>query len=331
MITNSLTRRAALGLLTTATVAPLLGACATTPAAESGSDSVTGGADYPRTVTTDGGPVTIKSEVAALVALSSDIADVALALVEPSRLAAVPRTTTQPAHSHFATQAQQVPHIVEVQGVGDPEKVLSYGPDLVALTTRHERESDARAQLEHAGVPMVAITNSWDTPEVFVENVRLLGTVLGAEDVAAELIADHQRRWQAVVTAAPTTPTPEQPVVGIVRTIADNLYVTGPGSIGAAVLQAVGVRNLADEAGLSKTSRLEVEPLVKARPDVLVLVDSTGTGRQQYAQWLASPGVAQLPAVRDDKLIMITSGDLASGTGGIVALEKIAAALEGWR
>ena len=331
MISNMLSRRAALGVLTTATVAPLLGACSTTSTAGAGAAPEKDSAGYPRTITTDAGPITIESEVASLVALSSDIADVALALIEPSRLAAVPRTTTEPAHSHFASEARQVPHIVEVQGVGDPEKVLSYAPDLVALTTRHERESDARAQLEHAGVPMVAITNSWDTPEVFAGNVRLLGAALGAETAAAELVVDHRRRWDAVAKAAPSTPAERQPVVGIVRTIADNLYVTGPGSIGAAVLQAAGVRNLAERAGLAKTSRLEVEPLVKARPDVLALVDSTGTGRKQYAQWLASPGVAQLPAVRDDKLIMISSGDIASGTGGIVALEKIATALDGWR
>lgn len=300
-------------------------------AAPGGADPVDAADGYPRTIDTADGPLTLTQQASAVACLSSDVADVMLALVGPERMQVVPRTCTQPFHSVHAEAARTVEHVIEVTGVSDPEQILGFAPDLVMLTTRHERESDARAQLGEAGVPMLSITNDWDSPEVFAENVTLLGEVLGAEDAATALVADHRRRWDAVAEPVADRPDSERPVVGMIRTLGDNLWMTGPGTIGDTAVTAAGARTLAGELGLDKGIKLDVEQLVKVDPDGLVLIDTTGQGKDQYADLLALPGVAELTAVREDHLVVVTSGELASGTGGIIALEKIAAALPEWQ
>ncbi|OYN85314.1 ABC transporter substrate-binding protein [Parenemella sanctibonifatiensis] len=325
-------RRRVLWLASGAGALALTG-CTSAPVedADAAGDPALAGGGYPRTIATEDGPVTLSEPVQAVAALSPDVADVMLALVGPERMVAVPETTTKPQHSLHADLAGQVPHVVATQGVGDPEQILGYGPDLVMLTTRHDREADARAQLAQAGVPLLSITNDWDSPEVFAANVTLIGEVLGAEAEAAALVEDHRSRWQAVLAEVPDQPAEQRPVVGMIRTLGQNLWLTGPGTIGHTAIIAAGARPLVEELGLDSGVRMEVEHLVNADPDGLVLVDTTGRGRDQYAEMLASPGIAELSAVRADHIAVVTSGELASGTGGIEAFETIAAAVKGWK
>lgn len=294
---------------------------------QAGTADPTGGSsagEWPRTIDFDGGSVTLPAPPQRVVALSSDVADVALQLVGPERIAAVPKLNKNPSQSTQAEVAAQVKgELVSATGA-DPEAVLNFDPDLVLVTTRHDAESDAFAILEQAGVPILAITNTWADPEMYTENIRLIGRALGSEARGEELITDYQRRWQAVADAPAGVGDDQRPLAGQLRVLGDSIYLSGPGSINHAVLGAAGARQVSDVLGMEKSQPATTEQLISAAPSHLVVLDSTGKGRSQYDTLFDSPGMAVVPAVAEDQILVLPSAAMSSGSGGIAALEAIA-------
>lgn len=300
--------------------------CAGTGAAPpaAGGGGAAGASDWPRTIDYPGGSVTLTAAPQRVVALSSDVADVALQLVEPTRIAAVPTLNTNPHQSLRSAAASQVAGRLASATGADPESVLSFDPDLVLVTTRHDAESDAFAILEQAGVPILAITNTWSDPAMYAGNVRLIGRALGAEEPAEKLITDYHARWQRVADVTAGLADDQRPLAGQLRVIGDSIYLSGPGSINQAVLGAAGTRQVSDVLGLQKSQPAATEQLISAAPTHLVVLDSTGKGRGQYDTLFGSPGMAAVPAVAEGKILVLPAAAMSSGSGGIDALEAIA-------
>lgn len=281
-------------------------------------------AGWPRTIDYPGGSVTLAASPNRVVAMSSDVADVALQLIGPERIAAVPKLNTNPNQSTQADLAGQVDGMLVSATGADPEVVLNFEPDLVLVTTRHDAESDAFSILEQAGVPILAITNKWADAETYVENVTLIARALGAEDQAATLIKDYQSRWQAVADATAGLSDDQRPLAAQLRVLGDKIYLSGPGSINHAVLGAAGARQVSDVLGMKKSQPATTEQLITAEPSDLVVLDSTGKGRGQYDVLFGSPGMAVVPAVADDRILVLPAAAMSSGSGGLGALEAIA-------
>lgn len=279
---------------------------------------------WPRTIDYPGGSVTLPAAPRRVVALSSDVADVALRLIEPARIAAVPTLNANPNQSLQSAAAAQVAGKLASATGADPESVLSFDPDLVLVTTRHDAESDAFSILEQAGVPILAIDNTWSDPAMFHDNVRLIGRALGAEAAAEQLITDHRSRWQRVADATAGLSDDQRPLAGQLRVIGDTIYLSGPGSINQAVLGAAGARQVSDVLGLKKSQPAATEQLISAAPSHLVVLDSTGKGRSQYDSLFGSPGMAAVPAVADERILVLPAAAMSSGSGGIEGLEAIA-------
>ena len=193
-------------------------ACSSTASAEPAPvpTTQTAGA-FPRTIVVDGADMTIAEQPQRVLAISSDVADVALQLIGPERMIAVP----QYIHSEFtSTQSKlavQVENALSSSTGADPEQFLALDPDLVLVTTRHTSEEDAFSMLEQAGIPTVAVHNGWDSPDLYRENVRLLGDVLGAEDEAQQLIEQFDARTQAVTDAVASLSDEEKPLTIVLR------------------------------------------------------------------------------------------------------------------
>lgn len=315
----------ALTAATAACQAPVQPA-ASASAAGSPATSATPAATWPRTVALDERTVTIPAAPKRIVALSPDVADVVMALTGSERLTAVPELTKRAEHSVNATTAAQVPNFLGTDAGKDPEKLIALNPDLIMLTTRHEAESDALKQLKNAGVPVLAVTNDWDTPERWAANVKAIAQALGEEAKGDKLVTDYQARWaKAAESAAKHT---NKPTIAMIRILGPNTWLNGPGTIGHTVLGAAGGASASDKLGLKAGAKLDVEQLVKVDPDWIVVVDSSGKGTEQYKSILTNPALASVKAIGANHVVVVTSADLSSGTGGIGAFEKLTAALD---
>lgn len=115
-----------------------------------------------------------------------------LALAEPEQIAALSHLARDPAFSAVAEEAKRFPQLAVG---GDAESVLRFAPTLV-LFANYSR-AELVVQVQRAGVH-VLIFDRYDTLDDAYANLRRLAHELGAEARAERLIADCQRRMDAL-------------------------------------------------------------------------------------------------------------------------------------
>ncbi|WP_043629030.1 ABC transporter substrate-binding protein [Nonomuraea candida] len=304
----------------------LLTACAQEPAAAPAAQPA-GAASYPRTVQVPGKParqVTIPARPERIAALSADAAEAALELAGPERLIAVPASAANASLSshagEMATVATQLPPGTDP----DPEQIISLEPDLILVTTRHGGERDAQATLAQAGIPMITIGNNWGTLEEVKQNLTLLGTALGAESRAGELIAELDRRAAGV--AEKLGDPARRPSVAILSNQAGRPFINAADVLTSDLVRRAGGDLVADRIGLRATAPVSAEQLIAAGPDAILLIDVTGKGRASFASVMSDPAVAALAAVREGRVKLLPAR-ISYGTGGVRiadGLEEIA-------
>ena len=82
-------------------------------------------AQWPRTVTVGDHDVTVQSQPKRIVALSTEVADLALELVGPERVVAVTKNALDESSGNQVELARQVPNAIANSTKPDPEQILS--------------------------------------------------------------------------------------------------------------------------------------------------------------------------------------------------------------
>lgn len=319
-----------------AVTAALLALTACASDAEDGADGDTAadeaGGAFPRTVEVPGsaaGEVEIEAEPQRVAALSADAAGAVADLVGADRLVAVPANSQAPHVTRNADDLAGVEHTLPPGADADPEQVLSWDPDLVVVTARHDSEDDAEELLTQADLPVLAIHNGWASLDALSENITLLGEALGAEDRAEELTAEIADRSNAVATAA-GEPDDDAPRVLVLSNQADQPFVNADSVVTADLLHRAGAVNAAGEAGVEQTRPVDPEQVVAMDPDAVLLVDVAGTGEEDFADLLDAPAVAALDAVEEEHVRVMPAAEVyaSAGMGLLDGLENIAEWLE---
>ncbi|WP_016701039.1 ABC transporter substrate-binding protein [Actinoalloteichus spitiensis] len=326
-MTNPVRRGPLLGTVSLAVV--LLAGCASTadePAPAASSAPSGAAASYPRTVGggDQGEQVTIPAEPSRIAALSPDAAEAALALVGAERLVAVPASVTGAHLGNHVEEAVAVSEHLPPGNNPDPELVLSLNPDLVLVTPRHDGEQDALSLLEETGVPVLVLEH-WNDLDEVAGNLSLLGEALGVEDRAESLVADMAARREALREAVDGV---DRPAVLALSNQAGVPFALGPDSFTTGLVELAGGASAAERAGVRRTGPVDPEVVVGAAPDAVVLVDVTGAGRESFDSLLAHPAVADLPAIREDRVLLLPAASaFASGIAhALDGLEELA----GW-
>lgn len=73
-------------------------------------------------------------------------------------------------------------------------------------------------------------------------------------------------------------------------------------------------------AGQFRSGFADPEQIVRADPDAVLLVDMLGAGRDSFTPLLSNPGVSELAAVRDDR-VLVLDGKRAQALGLVTATE----------
>jgi iron complex transport system substrate-binding protein len=210
----------------------------------------------------------------------------------------------------------------KIGGVSDPdvERIVALSPDLVLCTTDGNPRDKVRA-LEEMGIPCFAVAPQ-DLEAVFAA-IERLGVLLGDEERGRAEAAALRRR---ALLARPSSSDVEIPSVLFVVSTTP-VIAAGEGTFMDELVRLAGGRNAAARFS-GRYPRLSVEELVAARPDVIFVAGMAGVERfsPEITRW------KEVPAFRDAAVITL-DGDLVTRPGPrlVTALERVSAALAGWR
>ena len=287
--------RHALIPLALATSAVLLAACgsgssdttaaASTRAAES--DSA-----FPKTITHDMGTTEIPEQPQRIVALDNSLVE-AVVLLDRPLVGGISSYRDQTGFPPYLGDA--VADTVDVGPLETPdlEAIAALEPDLiVSATVRHEALYDELSQI--APVVMVKTTGpQWR------ENITFLGDALGAEDKAAEELAEYKDRARTVggaINAAAGNPT-----VSVVR------FLDGPTRL---MQKQSFIGHILSDAGLARPAAQDVddfaaeigeEGIRQADADHIFVTSFSG-GEPSKERFLRNPLWGQLEAVKAGKV-----------------------------
>ena len=245
-------------------------------------------------------------------------------LVDPERVVAVPDQTD--GFSRLEVDASGWGEVRRFDRYAG-EVVLALEPDLVL--THSWQSPETSALLRGEGVPVIPlpIPETWD--EV-LDTLRLLARLLDAEERAAQVEGELDARVADLARRVPAGTPP--------RVLSYANFGAGGSTAGRTttldiVFGLAGLTNAATEAGIDGYAEIDHERLLTIDPDVIIVDAGEGErGSPPTARYLASqPELADLAALRADRVIVLPSHLFASVSTELVrAAEALQEAL-GWR
>ncbi|MEK8127254.1 ABC transporter substrate-binding protein [Paenibacillus filicis] len=263
---------------------------------------------FPRTIDMEGQAIMIPSKPQRIAALSLDAAEAALELVDPGRMAVVPKSIGDPSLAYRTAEGAQVPGKIAGATSLDPEQILAYQADLLLMTKLHDKEREANELLLKSGIPIISL-ESWSTLHAVMNNIGVIGKSLG-EDDKAKSITDEMRRKQDQVTKAVEGAV--KPTVLVISPLGPGTgpYLIGPSNISYDLVRLAGGNHAADSLGLKRTTKATMEQIIKADPDYLLLVEWQEGKLGDIEEMLQTPGWSTLQAVQHDRVLRMPARKL---------------------
>jgi iron complex transport system substrate-binding protein len=275
---------------------------------------------YPVTVTDDAGTeLTLDAAPERIVSLAPSSTEIVCALEACDRLVGVTDFDDYPA------EVADIDDVV-INAQVDVERVVAAEPDLVIAAGNEITPSAVIAQLVELDLPVLVLyPESLD--EVY-DDIRLVGTLLDAQDGADELIAGMEDRVDAVVEAVADADRPR--TLYEVFYAEGSTYTAGEGSFLASLIDLAGGEPVTGDAqGL-----IGSEDLVASDPQLILLgtasYDPTLADAEAAQTAVAArPGWADLSAVADGRVVPYTDDIVTTRPGPRIVdgLEALARAI----
>lgn len=265
-----------------------------TSAESSSAPSSAAAADFPVTVDTPTGELTIEEQPTRIVSLSPSATETLFAIGAGDQVVAADEFSTYPEEAPTTKLSGFEPNV---------EAIADYSPDLVVAAND---ANDMVAGLEKLGVP-VLISAAPTTIEEGYDGMAALGLATGHPDETADLVAQLRSDIEDALAQAPDTP------VRIYHELDDTYYSASSFGFIGSVYAQLGAENIADAADADKTGypQLTEEAIIKADPELIVITDQVGYTAEDVA---ARPGWDAITAVRNDNIVTVNA-DIASRWG----------------
>ncbi len=227
-----------------------------------------------------------------IISLGGDLTEIIYRLGEEDRLVATDTTSV------FPPAALQTPKVGYVRQLS-AEGVLSMEPDLILVSGPAGPET-AVEQLIASGVRIVQIPEVYSI-EAIREKVRIVSSVLGAEERGEAVIAEIDADWaeaQDIIAA-----TPIDPRVLFFLAVGDGTpRASGTGTAADAVIELIGGENVfSDRQGVKAFS---FEAAVLADPDIILVMEHH-TGPGGLAQVAQNPALSVTRAAQNGHLLTV--------------------------
>jgi iron complex transport system substrate-binding protein len=213
-----------------------------------------------------------------------------------------------------------------VGGLADPnyEQIIALRPDLVVLVSSHR---DAQRELERLGINTLVIPHK--TVGDVHKAVRLIAGRCGAENKAQALLADFEKRTQAVQAAVKGRRRPRV-MICIGRDTGSGelagMYMAGPKGFYDELIELAGGQNAFDET-TAAFPQFSAEGVIQVNPEVIVdltneHIPSEKAAEEVIAQW---DGLRSVDAVKNGRIYLVSGNHaLRPGPRYIRFLEELA-------
>ena len=193
-----------------------------------------------------------------------------LQLADKENIASLSYLAAEPEYSYLSQQVADIP-----LNRGQAEEVLQFKPDLIIGSQFSATMAiNLLKQLDHS-VTMLSFPANLD--EIY-QQIRQVASLLLEPERGEKLIADMQSRITQTLTNIPSAQRNKLAVF-----YSNNGYTYGNNTLRNSFLSTLGLRNLAAEVGISGSGQLNLETLLSAEPDFL-LMDSPHQYTNQLAQ-----------------------------------------------
>ena len=189
-------------------------------------------------------------------------------------------------------------------------------------------------KLARFGIPVYELTESCvrvgrrekPTLDFLYRDLLNLGRIFGVAARAEALVARYRRRIDAVTRKTAGKP---RPVVFLFDSIGRAAGTAGAHSMPTALIEAAGGRNMADDTPGNWT-RISWERVMERDPDAIIMMDfGEGDARSKLDFLAARPGLRDLRAFRQGRILTLGYNELTPGPRNVTAVEKIAEFLHG--
>lgn len=182
----------------------------------------------------------------------------------------------------------------------DLEALLAMSPDLVLLSADQEGQAKLAGSLQAAGIP--AAYFRVDTFADYLSMLKVCTKITGREDLYAQNGAKIQADIQQTLAGAAGKPAPR---VLYLRAYSTGVRAKGMDSVTGAMLKDLGAVNIADEEGTSLLENLQLESILAADPD-FILVTTMGADEGKALEMVRAtleenPAWSSLTAVQEGR------------------------------
>lgn len=268
---------------------------------------------FPRQVTDAvGNVITLTAPPQRIVSQTLATDELLMALVAPSRIAALSYLADDPQYSNIADR-NDLPPLTS----GDPEHILSLQPDLILVASYSRAETLQLLQV--SGAPVFQFSQFQQLSDI-ERNISVLGELVGEEQAAAQL--QHALR-EALANIQAQVPKRETPPTVI--SFSEG-FTAGKATLFDDLLNRLGAVNLAAKHGLQGHLRLNKEVLAVWQPEIILVLTAQAQHSAVRQQLLAHPAIASTPAARqhrihflDNRQVLAVSHYVANGFAALAA------------
>jgi iron complex transport system substrate-binding protein len=227
-----------------------------------------------------------------VIALGSDVTEIAFALGRGDRLVAVDDT------SIFPSAAQALPRLGYYRSLA-PEPLLAQRPTLI-LASPGAGPAAVLRQMERAGVRVVRLPEAYDAPGVAAK-IRRVGAALGAREQAEALA----RQTSAALADTGVRAGQRQPrMLLVLATAPGRVLAAGSGTAGDGFIRLAGGINGFRAEGYKPIS---AEAALAAAPDVILVPSHVADMMGGLEAIARDPVLARTPAARSGRIILVDS------------------------
>ncbi|MEF0942481.1 heme/hemin ABC transporter substrate-binding protein [Rhizobium sp. BR 362] len=234
-----------------------------------------------------------KIDTSRLVSVGGDVTEIIYALGEENRLIARDSTSTYP------EAAAKLPDVGYMRALS-PEGILAVNPTAI-IAVDGSGPPEALAVLRNASVPFETMPQSYDRDGI-LKKIDVVGSLLGVHDkakaledkVAADLdaaIADSEKRPQAE----------RKRVLFILSNQNGKILASGSNTAAEGIIKLAGGINAV--SNFSGYKPLTDEAIIKANPDVILIIDREGPLSMKDDDLLKQPAISLTPAASHKAIV----------------------------
>jgi iron complex transport system substrate-binding protein len=236
--------------------------------------------------------------------------------------------STNPAEVPLPELAEEFKKFPEIKNTN--ENAVATGCDLIIgqVSAFKDTSWGTYEQFANEGINCLTITGtivSDETVEDIYTDIRNLGKIFKVEDRAEALIKRMQDSIAATNAKVKNVKDADKPKVFVYDMFKeDQIYTTAAG-LESNLIELAGGINTTRKMADSRWFMTGVETLVKANPDIIIINDyGKQTVEEKINKIKSNPACADIPAVKNDKFLVIPLVEVMQDIRAANACEKMA-------